>query len=103
MNNATLNEKFFRQTSETEGTIDAYSDRLDRVVASCPEANVVLESQQWSQLAAIQIGGTIFEADQFVGDSLPFDPSDIAVQVAYFWDRKNEQWDLAWVATFPWE
>ena len=100
MANAILDEKFFSQTSETEGEIAAYSDLLDRMVSSCPDANVVLESQQWSRIAAIQSGATIYSRDEVSGETLPFYPSDCHVQVAYYWDRSNEQWDVAFVATF---
>jgi hypothetical protein len=96
-----LDERFFRQTSEAEGVVDPYTDLLDCVVDSCPGANLVLESQQWSRLAAIQQGGcTIYEPSELAGDELPFAPDNVSVQIAYFLNRDNV-WDLAWVAVWP--
>ncbi len=104
MTSLRLDELFTRPTGKASCETDSYSDLLDRVVESCPDANVVLESQQWSRLAAIQLGNcTIYEPSELASDELPFDPSEVAVQVAYYYDRKAEEWDLAWVATWPYE
>lgn len=95
-----LDEIFVHQTSATECEIDSYSDLLDRVVSSCPEANVVPESQQWSRIAAIQTGATIFDSEELKGEGLPFNPREVGgVQVTYY--RNVERWDLAWVAVWP--
>jgi len=103
---AILDELFVRQTGETTCEIAEYSDRLDRVVESCPEANVVRESQQWSRLAAYQCpdgAAAIYDADKFDGDELPFNPQETSQWVAYCWDRENDCWDLAWVAVWEQE
>lgn len=99
---AILDNLFLRQTSETEGVVEAYSDLLDRIVSSIPSANVVLESRQWSRLAAIQLGDcTIYNPEEVKGEDLPFNPFEVAVQITYFWDTAEHRWDLAWVATWP--
>jgi hypothetical protein len=99
-----LDDLFVHQTSETEGYVDPYSDLLAKVADSCPDANLALESQLYSKLSAIQQGNcTIYGREAFAGEDLPFDPSAVAVQITYDWDRQAEQWDLAWVATWPYE
>jgi hypothetical protein len=98
---ATLDELFVQQTGEKTCEVSPYTEALDRIVASCPEANIVLESQQWSRMAAIQQGEcTIYEPGE-QGDTLPFDPTEVAVQITYFWN--GEAFDLAWVATWPFD
>ena len=100
--NAILDDMFTRQISETEYKIDPYSDLLRAVVSSCPDATVVLESQQWSKVAAIELGDcTIYEAEVFAGGVIPFDPTEVAVQITYYLNRDTGEWDLAWVATWP--
>lgn len=101
---AILDQIFTRQVSEDEGVIDDYSELLGKMAESCPEANVVCESQQYSRIAAIQQGNcTIYEPEDLAGEELPFNPEEVGVQITYFWDRKAEQWELAWVATWPYE
>lgn len=100
--NAILDELFVYQTGEDTCEIQPYTDRLETVVSSCPEANVVQESQQWSRIAAVQQGNcTLYEPEDVSGDILPFDPSEVAVQITYAWN--GEAFDLAWVATWPHE
>ncbi len=102
--NRTLNELFVRPISDTECEVDDYSELLESIVTACPDANVVRESQQWSKFAAIDQGDcTIYDADELTGETLPFDPSEVAVQVTYYYDTAESQWDLAWVATWPWD
>lgn len=85
------------------GPAERESDLLVRLSSSCPAANVVMDSQRWSRIAAIQQGNcTIFSPDEVAGE-LPFDPTKVAVQITYYWDLDACQWDLAWVATWPYE
>ncbi len=102
----TLNEIFTCVTDEETGAcaVGAYSPLLDRIVCSCPDANIVLESQQYSRVAAIQQGNcSIWEPAEVAGEELPFNPEEVGVQITYLLDRRENRWDLAWVATWPYE
>lgn len=99
-----LNEKFVRQTSETKCEIDQYTPRLESAVEALSfcQPNVVLESEQWSKLAAIQTGGgvEVYSAEQWEEqDSVDCDLG--GAWIAYSWNREEEAWDLAFVATWP--
>jgi hypothetical protein len=95
-----LDELFVHQTSEESCKVLPYTDRLDRIAGSCPDANIVQGSLAWSRLSAIQAGDcTIHERAELDGETLPFDPSTVAVQITYQWD--GVAFDLAWVAIWP--
>jgi hypothetical protein len=101
MTSAILNEKFFCQTSETEGEVETYSEALESAVDSLSflQPNIVLESQQWSKLAAFQTGATVYSPAEWSAlDSI--DSELGGAWVVYFLNPKGA-WDLAWVATWP--
>ena len=100
--NAILNEKFFSQTSESEGQCDPYTVALEIAVGrlSHLQPTIVLDSQQWSKQAAYQTGATIYSAAEWAAlDSIDSDELGGA-WVVYSLNSVGE-WDLAWVATWP--
>ena len=97
-----LDELFINPIGPNTVEIQPYTDRLDRLVESCPEASVVMESQEWSRLAAIQMGNcTIYEPSEVEAEELPFNPTEVAAQITYCW--RGEKFDLAWIATWTYE
>jgi hypothetical protein len=101
---AILNDLFTHQISEEAFAVDPYSEQLAEAVDSLSsiQPNVVLESQQWSKLAAIQTGATIYTPEAWAVETETGNPCDLGgAWVVYYWDRHANQWDLAWVATWP--
>jgi len=76
------------------------SAMLERLTEACPNARIVRESERWSRRAAARRGRCrIYGPAQLRGETLPFDPEAVDVQIA--WTPIRNTATIAWVATWP--